>query len=180
MLVLDVPASEMFDDEKQEYVDTPAVRLRLEHSLVSLSKWESKYERPFLDSKPKETKETLDYVNMMCLDDEIPPEVFHRLPDVCIDAVNQYINAKMTATTFKDLPAARGPREIITAEVIYYWMVSHNIPFECENWHLNRLLTLVKVCNRKNAPAQKTSKKEMMAQRRDLNAKRKAQLGTRG
>jgi len=180
VLVLNVPATEMFDDSKNEFVSGDAIKLRLEHSLVSVSKWESEYERAFLDNQAKTTEETLSYIRMMCLDDETPPEVFHRLPGECLDAVNKYINATMTATTFKELPSARGPREIITAEIIYYWMITHNIPFECQHWHLNRLLTLVKVCNRKNAPQQKMSKKDMLAQRRDLNAQRRAKLGTRG
>lgn len=180
MLILNVPATEMFDEKSNEFVIGDAIKLRFEHSLVSVSKWESKYEKPFLDNSEKVTEETLSYIQMMCLDEETPPEVFDRLPNECLEAINTYINAKMTATTFKEIPSARGVRETITAEIVYYWMITHSIPFECQRWHLNRLLTLIKVCNRKNAPAQKANKKDMMAQRRELNEKRKAQLGTRG
>lgn len=181
MLILEVKTeSESFDEETQKFVDPVSFKLRLEHSLVSLSKWESFYEKPFLNNKEKTSEETLTYLRMMCVDDEIPPEVLQHLTQKQLDEINKYIDAKMTATTFTERPGARAAREIITSEIIYYWMVSYQIPFECQHWHLNRLLALIKVCNHKNAPAKKMNKRESMAQQRQLNAQRKARLGTRG
>lgn len=180
MLTVCIAMQEAFDDDKQEFVVSKTHLIELEHSLVSLSKWESFFEKPFLNNKDKTTEEALSYVKMMVVGEEIPPEVFVRLSNENLDEINQYINAKMTATTFSERPEARGPKEVITAEIIYYWMVSLNIPFECQHWHLNRLLTLIKVCNLKNTPQKKMNKRDLAARNRELNAQRKAKLGTRG
>jgi hypothetical protein len=180
MLIIEVGLSESFDDEKQEFVKGETYTLRLEHSLVSVSKWESFFEKAFLSNKDKTLEEALSYVKMMAIDENTPEGIFQKLSSDNLDEINAYINAKMTATTFMDRPGARGPREVITAEIIYYWMVSLNIPFECQYWHLNRLLTLVKVCNLKNAPAKKMSKAELISRNRELNEQRKQKFGTRG
>lgn len=182
MLIITVKGLEYFDDETQEFVSSEDVVLELEHSLVSLSKWESFWEKPFLSPDEKTTEETYSYVRMMTLTPDVPVDVFSRLSSDNLDAVNRYINAKMTATWFSDPPAtSKGrQREIITSEIIYYWMISLNIPFECQYWHFNRLYTLIRVCNNKNAPPKKMGRKEMLEQRRRLNEQRKAQLNTRG
>lgn len=179
MLKLKIVSAEGFDEETQKFIDTDAFDLELEHSLVSLSKWESFFCKPFLNTKDKTPDEILWYVKAMCLTQEVPEEVFSNLTEGHYKQINEYINAKMTATWFSD-KVSKPSREIITAEVIYYWMLSLNIPFSCENWHLNRLLTLVKVCNAKNAPKTKVSKSELAARNAALNAERKAQLKTRG
>lgn len=180
MLTLIVPGMELFNEKTNEFLSTEDVTVVLEHSLVSISKWESSWEKPFIGTGTKTTEEIIDYVKLMTISPGIPSEVFDRLTDENIQQVNDHINAKMTATTFSEMPAAKGGREVITAELIYYWMVSLNIPFECQEWHFNRLLTLIKVCNQKNQPAKKMSRSEIAARNRSLNEARKAQFNTNG
>jgi hypothetical protein len=180
MLTIVVPGIEMFDEATQEFVTRDDVTLELEHSLVSLSKWESMYEKPFLGKEEKKTEEVLEYVKMMTLTPDVPDQVFSKLSETNILAINAYIDAKMTATWFNEAPGAPPTREVITAELIYYWMISFQIPFECERWHLNKLFTLIRVCNIKSAKPKKMSRSEIAARNRELNAQRKKQLGTTG
>lgn len=180
MLTIVVPGVEMFDEQSQEFVTRDDVTLELEHSLISLSKWEQKHEKPFLGKAEKTTEEVLDYVKQMTLTPNVPEEVYHKLSEENIIAINDYIDAKMTATWFNEPPGAPKSRDVITAELIYYWMITFQIPFECENWHLNRLFTLIRVCNIKSSKPQKMSRSEAAARQRELNAQRKKQLGTKG
>jgi len=182
MLRLTVVTEEGFDDESQRFVPAATFDLELEHSLVSLSKWESRFEKPFLTSKDKSPEELLAYLEMMCLTTEIPPEVFPKFSRDNLDELNKYINSRQTATWFNDKDQ-RPSRDVITSELIYYWMVAFNIPFECQFWHLNRLLTLIKVCNIKNTPPQKgrrMNRAEAMSRQNSLNAQRRAAAKSRG
>lgn len=179
MLTIRVVLQESYNDSTNEFTSDDVV-LELEHSLVSLSKWESQFEVPFLSTKDKTTEQILWYIRAMTLTPNIPPEVFQHISQDNIDNINEYITANMTATRFSARPEQKFSREIITAELIYYWMTAHNIWIECQHWHVNRLLALIKVCNLKNAPPKKMSKQEAASQQRTLNAQRKAQLGTRG
>lgn len=180
MLTINVGETQMFDEGSQEFTTSGGVALQLEHSLSSLSKWESKWEKPFLSKDQKSGEEVIDYIRCMCLTPDIAPEVFHQLSQDNVTAVNAYIDAKQTATWFSEAPGAPQTRETITSELIYYWMTVFNIPFECENWHLNRLFTLIRICNIKQQQPKKMSKAEIASRNRELNAKRKERFNTTG
>lgn len=179
MLKLLVPLKESYDEEKEEFV-SEGFELELEHSLVSLSKWESHWEEPFLSSNQKTTEQTIFYIKAMVLTPDVPEWIFSQLSNENLLEINRYINKKMTATWFSDKSSSAPNREVITSELIYYWMIALNIPFECQYWHLNRLLTLVQVCNAHNEQPKKMGKKEAAEMRRKLNAERKAKLNTTG
>ena len=180
MLEIIIPATEQWDEKNQEFITSKEQILRLEHSLVSLSKWESKWKKPFLSNKEKTYEETIDYIKCMTLTQNVNDTVYNLLDKDNIEKINKYIGDPMTATTFKEDPNKKGGREIITSELIYYWMISLNIPFECQKWHLNRLLTLIKVCGIKNQPPKKMSKKDVMSRNAALNAARRKQMNSRG
>jgi hypothetical protein len=180
MLELVVVLETEFDEEKSEFNPSRTFTLQLEHSLVSVSKWESFFEKPFLSKEDKTPFEILWYIKTMAISPEVPTEVFEKLSKDDVAKIDKYINAKMTATWFAETPSTVRSRQIITAEIIYYWMISLNIPFECQHWHLNRLITLVKVCNEQNKPPKKINKREMAARQRELNAKRRAMHNTTG
>jgi hypothetical protein len=180
VLTIVVPGDEFFNEEKQEFTTRGDVTLDLEHSLVSLSKWESIFEKPFLAPGEKTTEEVLGYIKAMTLTPNIPPEIFSRLSKDNLEQINKYIEAKMTATWFRDSRNVPRNREIITSELIYYWLIMFNIPFEVENWHLNRLFTLIRICNVKNQKPKKMSPGEIAKRNRELNAQRRSQLGTAG
>ena len=179
MLTITVGGTESYDETVEEFTIVGGTQLQLEHSLVSLSKWESKHEKPFLGKGDKTGEEIFDYVRCMAIDEETPEELFHQLSEDDFKAINAYIESKQTVTWFADSPAPRS-REVITSELIYYWMTAFQIPFECQHWHLNRLFTLIQVANHKSQPPKKMSKAEIAQRNRELNEQRKRQLGTSG
>lgn len=180
MLQIVVPATELWDELKQEFVTTKEQKLQLEHSLVSLSKWESKWCKPYLTNTPKTYEETIDYVKCMTLTQNVKPEIYHCLTVSNIEQILEYIDAPMTATRFSNEQRGRGRGEQITAELIYYWMITLNIPLDCQKWHLNRLITLIKVCDIKNRPTKKMSRREIMSRNAALNAERRKKYNTKG
>lgn len=180
MLELVIPETEQYDEANDRFITTKKQVLRLEHSLVSLSKWESKWHKPYLSRKPKTREERIDYVRCMTLTQNVDPDVYTAITPQMLKTVDAYIDDSMTATTFAKGRKGRSANEVVTAEIIYYWMLSHQIPFECQKWHLNRLMTLINVCNAKNGPQKKMSQKEIFAQNRALNAARRKRTNSRG
>ena len=180
MLRIVIPEGQLFDEKTEEFIYTKQQTLQLEHSLVSLSKWESKWHKPFLGKDDKSLEETIDYIKCMTLTPNIDPNVYKFLTKENIKDINDYIGDSMTATTFNDINSKGRSREIITSELIYYWMVSFNIPFECQKWHINRLITLIRICIIKNQSSKKMSKSEIMSRNAAINAARRKQLNSKG
>lgn len=180
MLKLFMPTKELWNDELAEFIELNAVELELEHSLLSLSKWESEYQKPFLSDILKTPDEILGYVYHMIITPGVSRNVIFQIDQENLDKINEYIESKQSATTFGEMPKRTGRAEIITSELIYYWMVAFNIPFECETWHLNRLFSLIRICNIKQSTPTKQSKAEIAKRNRELNEQRKAQYGTKG
>ena len=181
MLTLRIPMSqEGWDEEKQEFVEPRYQTLQLEHSLVSLSKWESKWQKPFYSKKEMSDEEALDYIKCMTLSKNVDPDVYKHITQENVKEVMDYIGNPMTATTFGKNDKGQVNKEVITSELIYYWMIASNIPFECQKWHLNRLITLIRVCSIKNTPPKKRSKREIMSRNAALNAARRQQMNTSG
>ena len=171
---------EQYDEAKEEFIPAKEKTLRLEHSLVSISKWESKWCRAFFSKTDMTDEETIDYIKCMTLTQNVDPEVYDHISISNIEEIRQYITAPMTATHFNKLENNRPNRETITSELIYYWMIALNIPVEFEKWHISRLLTLIQVCNIKNQPQKKMSKRDLASRNRALNAARRQQLNSKG
>ena len=178
MLTVTIPPFELYDEEKEEFITSKGATLLLEHSLVSLSKWESKWCKPFLSKEDKTPQETSSYIVCMTITQNVDSKVYLNIPQGVIDQVRDYIDRPMTATVIAKQTSKS--REIITSEIIYYWMIALTIPFECQKWHLNRLLTLINVCNIKNSPQKKLSRRDLAGRNTSLNAARRAALNSRG
>jgi hypothetical protein len=170
---------EKWDEAKEEFIPPITTTIELEHSLVSLSKWESKYCKPFISKEAKTYDETLDYIQFMTLTPNVDLSVYEHLTDRNVEEINRYIEAPMTATTVPDTGTGIS-RETVTAELVYYWMTALNIPDRYESWHLNRLLTLIKVCNFKNRPPKNVSAQDVISRNKALNAARKKKYNTKG
>ena len=179
MLQITLPTVEVWDESKEEFIILKEQTLKLEHSLVSLSKWESKWCKAFLTKQEKTREETLDYIKCMTLTQNVDPDIYNRLTNDNIEEIHKYIEAPMTATYISEKTKGKGGGEIVTAELIYYWMIALNIPFECQEWHLNKLITLIQVCNIKNQPPKKMSKREILSRNAAINAARRQQLNSK-
>ena len=180
MLTITVPGCEFFDERTGEFIQTKPTTIVLEHSLRSLIEWESKWHKAFLGSTDKTLEECIDYVRCMTINRDVDPLVYKCLNRDLFEKINAYIEEPMTATTIREMPGRRNSRGVVTGEEIYYMMTALDIPFSCEEWHLNRLLMLIRVCNIRNTPQKKMSKKDIYNQNRALNAERKKRLGTHG
>lgn len=178
-----IPGIELFDEEKKKFLTTEARTIEIEHSLVSLSKWEQKWKIPFIGNKKLTSEHIIDYIRYMCLTPDVPAESFRAVAysSEVFQQVNEYISDTMTATWFSEHAPQKTSSEAVTSEVIYYWLVALTIPFETQYWHLNRLLTLIKVTNIKNDPKKKLMPlAEQQRQQRDLNAERRARYASKG
>lgn len=180
MLTIIVPGTESWNEKTEEFVYGKDYELHLEHSLVSISKWESKWHKPFLERSEKTEAQIMDYIRCMCITPNVPDDVFYRLSRDNIKDINDYIEDSHTATIVTDPPSKGGARDIMTSEVIYYYMIALNIPVEFQKWHLNRLITLIRVCNKKNAPPKKRSSEEILRSHADINAMNRARFGSKG
>lgn len=180
MLEITIPEKEFWDESREMFLKTKPVTLTLEHSLISLSKWESKWKKPFLGKDDKTTAEVLDYVRCMTINKNVPPYAYRALTNNDINKIIDYLDDKMTATTINRNNRSHTRPEVVTSEVIYYWMILNGIPFECEKWNLNRLLTLIEVCEIKSGGTKKMSRGDIIRQNAALNAARRAKLNSRG
>lgn len=179
MLQITIPERELWDEENYRFVNVKKQNLTLEHSLVSISKWESKWHTPFFSKENKTNEQTIDYIRMMTLTQNVDPDIYNFLTKENIKDIQDYLEDSRTATTFHNDKSAPN-REVITSELIYFWMVHWGIPFECQKWHINRLLVLIRICGIKNQPTKKMSRQEVMSQNAALNAARKKKYNTRG
>jgi len=180
MLQITIPETETYDEQLEEFISTKRETFQIEHSLVSISKWESKWNIPFLGKDNKTKEQVLDYIRCMTITQNVSVNAYIAIPPATLKVISDYIAESMTATWFSERKNTKETGEVITSEIIYYWMITHNIPMECQKWHLNRLLTLIRVCNIKNAPAKKMNKKEMLAERKRLNSARRKEAETKG
>ncbi len=191
MLTLKIPETELFDETTETFFVAPEVRLQLEHSLVSISKWEAKWNIPYLETsqvklKDRTEEQLLDYIGCMTITQNVNPAVYRRLTADNVQTISDYINAPMTATVFNDHGAGtKSPnREVITSEIIYYWMIKLGIPIEFQKWHINRLLALIHVCDLKTQQEigknKKMSTSQTVLQNQALNAARRKALNSKG
>lgn len=181
MLRIKVPAHEVYDESKNEFVEIKEQTLIMEHSLISISKWEAKWHKPYLSNSEKTSEEVFDYLRCMTIQpSNVDSNVYRCLTSENVEEISNYIKDPMTATTISHF-GRTASREVLTSEVIYYYMIAQNIPVEFEKWHINRLITLIEVCAIKNNPKQKKmSRSEIAKQNRAINKARRAKYGTRG
>lgn len=180
MLQITIPDSEFYDEEKQEFKYIKGKTLTLEYSLVSISKWESKWKVPFVESKNRTVEEMQDFIRCMTITQNVDPMLYKSIDITTINKVIDYMDDPMTATTFSNNGQQSKKKEIITSELVYYWMTALQIPFECQKWNFNRLMVLIRIASEKNAPPKKMSKSEITRQNKALNAQRRAKYKTRG
>ena len=180
MLRIEIAGAEYWDEEHEEFVSSPSDILLLEHSLRSVAKWEAKWKKAYLAQRDMTMEELIDYVRCMTLGKESDPLVYQSLTLDQLVQIKEYINDPMTATTFREEEGGPKNRSITTAEILYYEMSELNIPYSCDRWHLNRLMTLIRVCAIKRSPKKKGNKNQHAQRRKNLNKQRREQYGTHG
>ena len=180
-LTITVQERDLFDPKTNLFISVKPQKIVLEHSLLSISKWESKWHKAYLSQEPKTEEESIDYIRTMCIyPKEVDDNVFLAFTPDDVKRISYYIADPMTATTFNHQDK-RPSREIITNELVYFWMANFRIPFDpCERWHFNRLMTLIEVASTKNQPPKKMSMRDIMSQNTALNAQRRAKFKTKG
>ena len=179
MLQIIIKPVQLFDEEHSLFIMSKEYKLSLEHSLISLSRWESKWHKAFLTKALKTDEETLDYIKCMTMNKDIDEEAYNLITPDYMEIVNKYIADPVTATTFMK-EDKKGGQEIVTSELIYFWIVNYSIPFECEKWHLNRLITSIEVCAIKTQPKKKMSQRALLNRNRMINEQRLKQYNTTG
>lgn len=180
MLELVIKPPELWDERNEEFINLEPVTIQVEHSLESLAAWESKWHKPFLGQDERSKEETIDYIKCMTLTPNVDPKIYDYLDNTAIKSVSKYIEDSMTATWFTNRKLPPASSEQVTAEIIYYWMIAFNVPFECAKWHLNRLLTLIRVCEAKSRKAEKIPRNEQLRSQTALNKARRQKYKTRG
>ena len=180
MLEIVIPSTELWDPKERRFSKTKEYKLQLEHSLISISKWESKWNKSFLKEDKKTPEETLDYIKCMTLTQNVPHEAYLYLTDENINRIVEYIKAPMSATWFTEDNNRKFSREVITNEVIYNWMIEFGIPFECQKWHLNHLITLIRVRIAKSEKPKTMNSKDTVSMYREINAARRKKLNSKG
>lgn len=181
MLVIQVPDTELWDEEREEFIYRKSYTLQLEHSLVSISKWESKWHKAFLGKRKKTDEESLDYIKCMTIGQNVPTDVYQRLSRENVDDILAYINDPMTSVHFPENSTGEMKfKDVVTSEVIYNWMIVLHIPIECQKWHLNRLLALIRVYEMKNVPKKKRSRSEILRSNAEINERRLKEWNTKG
>lgn len=184
MLTLTIPETEMFNEATNEFVHFKEMEIKLEHSLVSISKWEMKWHQAFLTDKELTQEQIFDYIKCMTIGNTIDDSMLLRFNEDHVRKIKEYIEDKKSATWFNDENQnGKKSREVLTSELIYYYMIAYKIPFECQKWHLNRLITLIRICSIKTEQMQgknKMSKNDVYKNNRDLNAQRRAKLHSKG
>ena len=180
MLEITVPGVELYDESTGSLFTVQGQTITLEHSLLSISKWESKWHKPFLNNSGLTLDETIDYLKCMTITKNVDPLLYTALTQQNVLEVNNYIEDSMTATTIREPEGKGKSRRIVTSELIYAWMFALRIPKECERWHINRLLMLIRVMDIEQQPKKKMRKKDVMKQNAALNAARKRKMNTRG
>lgn len=180
MLKLHIPETEYYDETNERFIQIKEQTLSLEHSLVSISKWESKWKKPFITGKERPIEEIRDYIRCMTLTQNVDPLLYSCLTMAQIKIVLDYMDDPMTATTFSNNKKEGKNGEFITSELVYYWMTALQIPIECQKWHFNRLMTLIRIAGEKNQPPKKMSKSDILKHNKALNAQRRARMHTKG
>ena len=181
MLHITIPARELWDERSQRFVQTKEYNLQMEHSLVSISKWESKWKKAFFSKKDKTPEEMIDYIKCMTVTQNVKPDAYNYLTEDNLTQIKEYIEDPMTAVYFNDSKEQGGRKEVVTSDLIYYWMTALNIPLdECQKWHLNRLIALIRVSSLKNTPPKKMSNRELVNRNRSINEANKKKFNTRG